>query len=182
MELSHLTYFSPSDSNTIEGKVERFFSIRQNPTTFKPIIRNPALCVAKVTSNDIVPLDWELVKLCLFVCVRTQRRNFRAAEVVAYYYKLRQEKEIGLRFWLRGHKIVHVCRDLQINLPRSFGHPAAVVEAQQPWPLQSTVYCCCSRCKTFAKNWDNDAHYQSHHMLNFCWETQNSLLRTNLLL
>ena len=84
----------------------------------------------------------------------TERRNFRAAEA---YYKLRQEKEIGLRFWLRGHKIVHVCRDLQINLPRSFGHPAAVVEAQQPWPLQSTVYCCCSRCKTFAKNWDNDA-------------------------
>ena len=25
MELSHLTYFSPSDSNTIERKVERFF-------------------------------------------------------------------------------------------------------------------------------------------------------------
>ena len=177
MELSHLTYFSHSDSNTIEGKVERFFSIRQNPTTFKPIIRNLALCVAKVTSNDIVPLDWELVKLCLFVCVRTQRRNFRAAEVVAYYYKLRQEKEIGLRFWLRGHKIVHVCRDLQINLPRSFGHPAAVVEAQQPWPLQSTVYCCCSRCKTFAKKWDNDAHYQSQLLLrNSKFITENQLV------
>ena len=151
----------------LKAKSSAFFSIRQNPTTFKPIIRNPALCVAKVTSNDIVPVDWELVKLCLFVCVRTERRNFRAAE--AAYYKLRQEKEIGLRFWLRGHKIVHVCRDLQINLPRSFGHPAVVVEAQQPWPLQSTVYCCCSRCKTFAKNWD-DAHYQSHHLLNLCWE------------
>ena len=180
MELSHLTYFSPSDSNTIEGKAKRFFSIRQNPTTFKPIIRNPALCVAKVTSNERHRSTRLRISQALLVCLCPKLNDeiLGQQKLCSILYKLRQEKEIGLRFWLRGHKIVHVCRDLQINLPRSFGHPAVVVEAQQPWPLQSTVYCCCSR-KTFAKNWDNDAHYQSHHFLNFCWETQKSWLRTN---
>ena len=151
----------------LKAKSSAFFSIRQNPTTFKPIIRNPALCVAKVTSNERHRSTRLRISQALLVCL-CPKLNDEILGQQKLYYKLRQEKEIGLRFWLRGHKIVHVCRDLQINLPRSFGHPA-VVEAQQPWPLQSTVYCCCSRCKTFAKNWDNDVHYQS--FLNFCWDT-----------